>query len=402
MVFQNLIRNRPATIQFQLDGTHVSYVNTLRRAIITEVPTVGFRADMNDKGATTDVVIVKNSTPMTNEMLAHRIGLIPIHADAKTWSPEKFTFKMSVKNESSEKMNINTDLITVLNEEGIQVPSSQFFHPDPITKQFILLAVLRGVTTKEDIPEEIEWTATATVGRGRENARFIAASQASYEYTRDPDPEKRKEYFDKWLLAHKKIVPESLVSDETKRKALNAEFDTMEVARCYIQDERGEPIRFDFTVESIGVMKPESIVLRAIDEIIVKCHKYETIPADVVVQPADSKILGFDFVFRNEDHSLGNLLQTWIVENIIDDNINYCGYYVPHPLQDEMILRIGVADGNEVTARNAMMKAARACALMFESWKAEWGGLIGTAPAAAVPVKKRLVMPGKKKATVVT
>ena len=350
---------------------------------MTEVPTVAFRADMNEKGATTDVVILKNSTPMTNEMLAHRIGLIPIHADAKTWSPEKYTFTMKLKNEGSEKMIVTTDLITVLDEGGIQVPSSQFFHPDPITKQFIILSVLRGLTTKDDIPEEIEWTAKATVGRGRENARFIPASQASYEYTRDPDPEKRKEYFEKWLMAHKKIVPEALVGDESKRKALESEFDTMEVARCYIQDERGEPKRFDFTVESVGIMKPESIVLRAIDEIVAKCHKYETLPADVVVQPANAQILGFDFIFRGEDHSLGNLLQTWIIENEMTDEINYCGYYVPHPLQDEMIVRIGVADGKEVTARDVVMKATKSCALMFESWKAEWAGLIGQAPPTA-------------------
>jgi len=398
MVFKNLSRPRRATLQFQIDGTHVSYVNCLRRSIITEVPTVGFRADMNEKGDTTDIMIRKNSTPMTNEMLAHRIGLIPIHADAKSWNPDKYVFTMDVKNEGSERMFVTTDMITVRDETGVQVPSSEFFHPDPITKQFILLTILRGQTTKDDVPEEIAWTGKATVGRGKENARFIAATQASYEYTRDPDPERLKEYFNKWLIAHKKIAPESLEADGSKKKQLEQEFGTMEIARCFIQDEDGEPTSFDFTLESVGIMKPESILLRAIDELIVKCYKFTSIPDDVVVQPANSQILGFDFVFRGEDHTLGNLLQTCILETLINDDseINYCGYYVPHPLKDEMIVRIGVKNGNEITAREALTTAAKTCATMFENWKLEWGSLMGLAvakPATKVAKSKKARLP---------
>lgn len=397
MVFQNLKSPRLATIEFQIDGTHVSYVNTLRRAIMTEVPTVAFRADMNEKGDTTDVVIKKNSTPMTNEMLAHRIGLIPIHADAKTWNPDKYTFSMDIKNDTTEKMLITTAMITVRDEAGVQVPASQFFYPDPITKQHILLASLRP-KDGQDV-EEISWQARATVGKGKENARFIPCTQASYGYTRDPDPEKQKEYFNKWLWSHKKVTPEGL--DDAKRKALEAEFNTMEVARCFIQDERGEPTRFDFTVESVGVMKPESMVLRALEELVVKCQKYAAIPEDVVVQPANAQILGYDFIFRGEDHTLGNLIQTWIVEMMEregDDTVTYCGYNVPHPLRDEMVIRIGVADGSEVTARGVLTRAAKACAEMFESWKMEWARLMGAAPAAAAATSKKFAgPPGRSK-----
>ncbi len=71
------------TMRFMVSPINVSYVNTLRRIILTGVETVGFRSDMistGDKaGTTTDVLVQHNDTPMTNEMLADRVGLLPIH-----------------------------------------------------------------------------------------------------------------------------------------------------------------------------------------------------------------------------------------------------------------------------------------------------------------------------------
>lgn len=80
---------------------NVSYVNTLRRIILTGVETVGFRSDMistGDKaGTTTDVLVQHNDTPMTNEMLADRVGLLPIHVpEPLKWEKEKYVFTLHV------------------------------------------------------------------------------------------------------------------------------------------------------------------------------------------------------------------------------------------------------------------------------------------------------------------
>jgi DNA-directed RNA polymerase subunit L len=82
---------------------------------------------------------------------------------------------------------------------------------------------------------------------------------------------------------------------------------------------------------------------------------------------------GFDFIFQNEDHTLGNLLQTWMEQNLVDSGeITFAGYKVPHPLRDEMVLRVGVDSGQDYTARAAVAKAARECAQMFKNWAAQW------------------------------
>jgi DNA-directed RNA polymerase subunit L len=57
------------------------------------------------------------------------------------------------------------------------------------------------------------------------------------------------------------------------------------------------------------------------------------------------------------------------------------GYKVPHPLRDEMVLRVGVKDGMETTARSAVAKAARECAQMFKNWRVMWAAASATLSA---------------------
>ena len=92
------------------------YANTLIRLIMAHVPTVAFRADMTDKGTTTDVEITANTTPMTNEMAAHRIGLIPVHvSDVDAWAKDgaNYEFVCSVENSAPETRHVTTQDIRV-------------------------------------------------------------------------------------------------------------------------------------------------------------------------------------------------------------------------------------------------------------------------------------------------
>ena len=86
-----------------MSPTHVTYANTLRRAVQTEVSILGFRSDITETGSTSDVKVLKNTTPISNEMLADRIGLLPLWYDTITmteasWDKEKILFKLHVKN----------------------------------------------------------------------------------------------------------------------------------------------------------------------------------------------------------------------------------------------------------------------------------------------------------------
>jgi DNA-directed RNA polymerase subunit L/DNA-directed RNA polymerase alpha subunit len=383
-VFRAVTRESPILVRFQMNPTIVGYANTLRRTMITDVETVAFRADISETGTTGDVVITSNSTPMSNEMLAHRISLIPIHVIRPLeWDPEAYSFALNIVNDTTEPRDVVASDIEVRKNRGpeegaLLVPSLEFFHPDPVTHDTTLLTVLKErIGTQE--PESLRLTARATVGTGRENAAFMpVTSRCAYGYSRDDDPERKKEIFTTWLTRHKKVNPTELEANPTRKGELEREFETMEVQRCYKINERGEPYSFDFMVESVGVLDPVYIVARAIDVLQTKVLRYGSIdsgdlPETLKVRPADARMKGFDFIFQHEDHTLGNLLQTWMEQNLIDSGeITFAGYKVPHPLRDEMVLRVGVESGQDSTARAAVAKAARECAQMFKNWAAQW------------------------------
>ena len=403
-VFSNLTRVDPLTVAFTVKPTQVAYANTLRRMILTGVESVAFESDMNEKGGTTNVVITKNTTPMTNEMLADRIGLIPIYVeDPLTWDPEEYTFHLNVTNDSFDSRDVTAADFEVRkkssdpSDPASVIGNTKFFRKNMLTDSTALITVLKGHQAKQS-SQAIELTAKATVGTGRDHIRFSSVSQCSYSYTIDSDPARQQTFFERWLRNNKKVEPKSLESDEARKKILEREFETMEVQRCFLVDEKGEPYSFDFVIETMGIQEASQIVNRALENIVTKCSKYISLDKEVVdtvsVKPAEARMKGFDFMFRGEDHTLGNLFQCWMESNLVDTNeITFVGYKVPHPLRDEMLLRIGVEDGQETTARAMVAKAAKGCADMFRQWKENWAQAtvrpMGTRTRASLKLTKK-------------
>ena len=398
---------RPNTIQFQLSPTHVVYANTLRRLCMSSVETVGFRADIQDNGSTTDVEILANSTPMTNEMLAHRVGLLAINIqDPLKWNPDDVSFVLDKTNTSDRAMDITASdfLIVKKGDDGMDmqpISAAQYFPPNPITGDTALLAVLKPVVPGGK-PEEIRIKAKASIGTGRDNARFIPTCQCAYSYTRDSSPEAVKKVFDDWVDRSKKLNPASLETEPEKKAVLMREFNTLQINRCYLKNEEGEPYSFDFTIESVGVLSPEYIVLRACETGAKLCERFvgDALPEDVTVQLADCRLRAIDFFFQKQDHTLGNLIQAWLDEHIVGQgDITFAGYDIPHPLRDEMVLRIGVTGDNpEATARSALKQAMTACQAMFTAWRDQWssivipvGSAVAVAPAQGVTQARRPV-----------
>jgi len=68
------------SVTLQLDGIDRSYANAVRRFCIAEVPAM----------AIDDVVILENSSVLYDEILAHRLGMVPIKTDLERYNlPEE-------------------------------------------------------------------------------------------------------------------------------------------------------------------------------------------------------------------------------------------------------------------------------------------------------------------------
>jgi DNA-directed RNA polymerase subunit L/DNA-directed RNA polymerase alpha subunit len=376
------------TVKFTLSPTRVTYANTLRRGIQTLVPCLRFRSDISETGTTTDVKIFKNTTPMSNEMLADRIGLLPLAMQKGSgWDKDSVIFKLHVKNETDEMRYVTASDFECLKsvegeEERERIPNTKFFHPDPVTGDTCLIATLKPFIEGQE-PDEIHLEAYATMGIGKEHARFNPTCQASYGYTRDEDPGRIKALWLEWLVEQKKVDVKELDKTPEKKEMLEREFRTLSINRCYLIDKEGEPYSYNFTVESTGTESISYIIASSLINLSLLCERYASLdggdlPENVEIKPADARLKGFDFWFTDEDHTLGNLLQTWLDDNKIGKGVvTFAGYKVPHPLRNEIVLRIGVEDAKEKTARQAIAQAAKGCADIFREWLLEWTKITG-------------------------
>jgi DNA-directed RNA polymerase subunit D len=64
-------------VAIQLEGIDRSYANAIRRFCISEVPAM----------AIDDIVILENSSVLYDEILAHRLGMIPLKTDLERYVP---------------------------------------------------------------------------------------------------------------------------------------------------------------------------------------------------------------------------------------------------------------------------------------------------------------------------
>lgn len=377
---------------FRFKNTNVTIANTLRRAILTLTPSVGFRTEPYEKS---DVQIITNTTPLVNEMISHRIGMIPIHvSDIVNFQPQLYEFVLDKKNTTKQIIDVYASDFKVFKrssenplEPPVELNTNDYFPPDPITGSTILITRLRPRWNPTAPEEQLTLKAKASVSNGVENIRWSPVCKASYEYTRSSDPEKISRVFTDWLRNTKKIADLAGLS-EVQRQAFQREFDTMEIQRCYETDEKGNPNDFTFHIESVGVQTIDAIVRAGIAAAEALVSKYQdidqTVPSNIQIVQGDSRFPSIDIIFTNEGHTLGNLLETYIVENHIDGTeepkVQSVGYKVPHPLRPEMFIRLGVLSTDDFetqkkVARNVVGNACRRLKQMFRDLGTNWNTL---------------------------
>lgn len=139
-------------LSFILKDTNHVFANTLRRLMLIEVPVM----------AIDEVKFHKNDSALYDEIIALRLGLVPILTDLKSY---KLKENCSCKDEGCGKCQLNF----ILNCKGpCTVYARDLKSQDP--KISVILPDLPIVTLLEG--QELELEATAILGKGKNHVKF--------------------------------------------------------------------------------------------------------------------------------------------------------------------------------------------------------------------------------------
>lgn len=318
---------------FSISNTDLSIVNSLRRTILSDIETVAFHFDINNREPEKAAIYIKaNDTPLHNEFLAQRISMIPIHVlddEIKNWNPDAYEFVIDITNESNKSITVTSkDIIVKKDGKADDTLRERMFPKNAITGDYILITKLPPSANKET---KLEAIMTAQRGTAEKSACWSAVSLCTY--FNEIDEVKNKKKMDEYIEKHKNTLSE---------EAAIARYNTLDYQRAYKRNEYLEPSEFTFKIEPECLLSVSTIVHNALS---ILSDKIQTLVMfDDEKISIDNSDDVYNITINEENHTIGNLLQALLYNIHVRENegadISFVGYFVPHPLDKRIILKV--------------------------------------------------------------
>lgn len=227
-VFERIQNENLDLVKFVLDGVGVELANAFRRIILTEVPTM----------AITEVLFVENDTVLYDEMIAHRLGLIPLTTDLKNYNlPDE----CSCGGQGCTLCQAQLMCEVHAENEPRNVYTKDLESMDPKirpTTDNLLIAKLGKKTS-------LVFEAYAQLGRGKDHAKFQPVCSVGYKYF-------PKVTIDNSKFSSEEEIDTFLMKDHTK--LFTKENGKLGIVKDYWQGP-------DFTDSIMGLAPPGAIVI---------------------------------------------------------------------------------------------------------------------------------------------
>ncbi len=232
-------------ISFIVEGSNPAFVNALRRIMISEVPTM----------AIDEIVFLENTSVLYDEILAHRLALIPLRTDPTL-------LELARKEEDLSKYQTRLILDIEAIDGPLIVYSGDLKSEDPrikpVSDNIPIAKLIKG--------QKIVLEAYARLGRGKEHAKWTPVSACSYKYFPIVKINRERcngcgdcvKYCPRHVLELKngEVLVKNLLACTICRyceKVCNNE-------AIYV---KGDDTKFIFYVESTGALDPADIVVES-------------------------------------------------------------------------------------------------------------------------------------------
>ncbi|MDH5390885.1 MAG: DNA-directed RNA polymerase subunit D [Candidatus Bathyarchaeota archaeon] len=166
MVEIEILEKTDDYMRFIVKGVNVPFVNALRRIMLTEVPAM----------AIDELVILENSSMLNDEILAHRMGFIPLKTDLDSYNlPEECTCK--------SEFGCNLCRLTLTLEAEAAEKTITVYSRDLKSENLDITPVSDKIPiVKLALDQKIKLEAYARLGTGKDHAKWQPVSMCTYKY----------------------------------------------------------------------------------------------------------------------------------------------------------------------------------------------------------------------------
>lgn len=238
-----------------VEGVDTAFMNSLRRIMLAEVPSM----------AIDEVVIIENSSMLHDEILAHRMGLIPLKTDLDSYNlPEECPCK--------SELGCNLCRVSLTLDVEAKDSTKTVYSGNLISENPNIMPVSTRIPIVKLAPDQrIRLEAYARLGKGEKHAKWQPVSVCAYKhFPRVKIDEKNCDSCGKCVdVCPKRVLT---VTENEKKLELRNVIDCTVCKDCVDVCPKSPPALevswnkdvFVFDVESTGALPVERIVLAAL------------------------------------------------------------------------------------------------------------------------------------------
>lgn len=241
-----IIENKGKNLSVEINDVSKAFINSLRRIILEDVPTMAIE----------DVEFYKNDSVLYDEIIAHRLGLVPLKTDLTSYVLPKDCTCGGV---GCARCQVSL----TLSKKGVDVKASDLQSQDPVIVPVFNDTLLTKLTNNQ----AIELISYARLGIGAEHAKW-APGFTFFKPKVDLDLSKVKDVKQLDSICPKKVFKDGKIVDINKCDICglceeNSEVKITESEKDYI-----------FYLESFGQLSSKTIFLKAMDIMIEKAKDF--------------------------------------------------------------------------------------------------------------------------------
>lgn len=250
------LEKNDSMVKFVLEESNPQFANAIRRIALSEVPVLAIES----------VDFINNDSVLYDEVISHRLGLIPLVFDSS-----KFHFREE-KHEPGEEGCSLCEVIMVIDKKGpctVYSKDMKSSNPDvkPLFDEIPIVELEEG--------QKLKLEAMAVLGKGRKHAKY-SASRTFYNYY----PIVKQDGNIHNIEEVGRSCPRGVLTIKNGKVEVSENCDLCQECVKTAKPEgvlkvTGDPSKFIFTVETISGLKPEDIMLTAIDILKDKAKEFE-------------------------------------------------------------------------------------------------------------------------------